>query len=1005
MSTAGDERRRAEYRKRRQKSHNSPVEKQSVDRRATDFSSFENSIQDAGAKPKPYDPIFLRDIGSYAIVQAYIDTLSQDAASASWKLSPRDENSDVDEGAIAEAERRVRNLHPELPFRDVIEQTARMTLRMGDGTWVKHYYENSDDLAEILVVDSATMFKRVDDHGITEGYVQASRRQSDVVAEFDPSEVVWFSWSLPEDRHYGEGPVEKTEDEIELLEELQQKERLDLIAGSPPGVVSPDFTDEFGTVPDEDWDTFVEGMMLDEGERHRVGYSKIPIDFTQLNSSYQELQILERSKYWVTVLGSVFKVNPSYAGFDFENTNRATDESQQEAYAQRGFRVLLRQLEEAINHGLIWEDISENIRFDFEREQTIDEKKSRAELIETQANAASTMSGVLAAGDDAGDEDPAVHFRDGQIFVDDGVIEPADDGGGDMGGFFASLDKSVPPSDDLVAKNIPQEAIDEIGEDAFVPPKGMYDAVQTGLEAIEEHGRDEASGGTADAITRARQIVRHYEDDEPLTGTNDDGVPYVREINAFFARHRAQGNHEFDDDEYDQHYEDPGWLADKLWGGDAGASWSEDLVERIESIVSSSADTPVGKVEADDLVFDTEAEAERVAELLGIEGSHTHDDGETYMPGPSHDVLEDAVEAATGGDSGNSNNADVDDDDRDTLVLSDDQLAEYDRHILEAHKTQIQPESVDDIEKRAWERDEDVPEYVLEGIRNAIDRGAIFENFETVPGTLRETLEDVLRDSLTQPNGWSLDSIVDRLADAFPGVDTDSLETVARTETTSILNRSREVGYENREDADEFRYYWNGPGDTRTTDLCEDLKIATGQASGTPETDFSEVPGGPVDMSTLVRLEREASEEHFPDLQFRRHVPHINCRHTFVRDASADIDVDVDVPDAEVFNSVAKCGCTDAHDAEYASVVKDMVSDFRRSNREHEVEAALGEPMPQILRRAFVSSGGSVEPAKRQINDRLRESPSYDHEAKGLVSKPTLYSWKDRYEEDLTDVV
>jgi len=198
------------------------------------------------------------------------------------------------------------------------------------------------------------------------------------------------------------------------------------------------------------------------------------------------------------------------------------------------------------------------------------------------------------------------------------------------------------------------------------------------------------------------------------------------------------------------------------------------------------------------------------------------------------------------------------------------------------------------------------------GILEAIDRGAIFENFETVPGTLRETLEDVLRDSLTQPNGWSLDSIVDRLGDAFPGVDTDALETVARTETTSILNEAREVGYEDREDADRFRYYWNGPGDSRTTDLCEDLKIATGQKTGTPETDFSGMPGEATDLDTLVRLEREASNHHFPDLQFRRHVPHINCRHTFVRDAGAEVDIDVDVPDAEVFNSVAKCRCEDA---------------------------------------------------------------------------------------------
>lgn len=810
METAGDRRRRAEWRKlrRKQAGKPEPVEKQSVDRRAEAFAQLESTVGDSGGVSKPYDPVFLRDIAANAVVQAYVDTLAQDAASANWKLKPRDEDTERDDEDIADEERKLRDLHPELPFRDVIEETARILLEFGDSTWVKHYYKNSDELAEMLVVDSATMFKRVDSHGITQGYLQASRRAQDVAAEFDRDEVVWFSWSLRPDRHYGEGPLEKAQDEVELLEELASKERLDLVAGSPPGVVSPDFTDDFGTVPDEDWDTFVEGMQLDEGERHRVGYSKIPIDFEPITPSYQELQILERSKYWVSVLGSVFKVNPSYAGFDFENTNRATDETQQEAYAQRGFRVLLRQLEEGINRGLVWQDISEDLKFEFEREQTVAEKKERADLIESQANAARAIAGAIEEGEDV--DGAPVQYRDGQIVVEDGDVIPEEDGSdGGMGGFFASVDD-------------PDEADVEM-------------------------------------------------------------------------RQKAEG-----------------------------------------------------------------------------------------------------------GDSGNPNGADSDDDD--TLALSADELAAYDRHLLKAHASQIQPESVDDIEKRAWNRDESVPEYVRQGVLNAIERGAIFDSFETVPGTLRETLEDILRDSLTQSQGWSLDSIVDRMRDAFPGVDGDALETVARTETSSVLNRARETGYENREDADRFKYYWQGSVDSRTTQCCEDLMIATGVESGTPETPFSEVPGEAVDMATLVRLEREASDHHFPDLSFRRHVPHINCRKTFVRDASAEVDIDVDVPDAAEFNK-SVCKCDHDADVDYRAVVKRMAKDIDRSNRERQIERALGESMPQVLRRAFVESGGSVEPAKRQINDRLRKSPSYDDEEFGVVSKPTLYNWKGKYENALGDVV
>jgi len=438
--TAGDARRRSEWRRRRRRynSGDGVVEKQSVDRRAQAFAAIEQSVVEKGGMRKPYDPLFLRDISANAVVQAYVDTLAQDVASASWKLKARDEDANIDGNTLAQAERTLRDLHPELPFRDVLEETARILLELGDATWVKHYFEGTNDLAEVVVVDSSTMFKDVDDHGITDGYIQASRRNRDVANPFDTDEVVWFSWSLRPDRHYGQGPLEKAQNEVELLEELAEKERLDLIAGSNPGVISPDYNDEFGgTVPDEDWDTFVEQMQLDEGERHRVGYSKIPVDFEPITANYQELQVLERSRYWVTVLGSVFKVNPSYAGFEFENVNRATDESQQEAFRQRGFRVTLRQLEEAINRQLIWQDFSDDIKFEFEREQTADEKERRASLIREQAEAGQEMAEAL-EGDEDDDDAPEVHFRDGELIVDDGKITPSEDTGENDGLFFSA---------------------------------------------------------------------------------------------------------------------------------------------------------------------------------------------------------------------------------------------------------------------------------------------------------------------------------------------------------------------------------------------------------------------------------------------------------------------------------------------------------------------------------------------------------------------------------------
>lgn len=637
------------------------VHKQEADRRATLPPGVERMVRRHNALPKPYDPLTLRDISKNPIAQAYIDTMTQDAATADWTLEAKDDTVTVSEGAKDEARERIMQLHPEMSFRDIREFFARDLLELGDSALVKHFRGSPEtgELAEVVPVDSSRVFKKIDDHGFTEGYIQTSFESISKEVEFSLDEVVWGSWAQGgrENYFYGYGPTEKGKPVIDLLDELSDKELKDLVEGAPPGIVTArDSTDN--PVPPEEFDRVDSNWELKEGQRHRHLVSRGSWEFVPISPGYDEMQILERSKFWVHSLGAVYKVNAPYAGFDFQEGNKAQNVAQSEAFRQRGFRVLLRYIEQAFNHQLL-PHINEDLVFVFEQARTVDEQIQRAELREAQANAGKALV-------DAGLD---VSFRDDQLVVEEGEMEAGSSGDG--GGFF----------------------------------------------------------------------------------------------------------------------------------GEAG----------------------------------------------GVEFGARAKSGSVYQR------------------------------------LSKDEVLLLDEHLYRAHKEQIQPESIDAIEKRSWSGDESVPKFVQEAIEEAIDSGAVFSQFSSIPGDVRDTLEGLLRDNLTQPQGWSLRSLVNDAKDEFPGVSEESLELVMRTESGAVLNTAREKGYEDRDFAAEFKYQWQGASDSRTTDACEFMKNGSSAVDEAPRQ-FDGTHNTPLAMSDLKRLEKEVANFYFPSLTFRGdHVLHPNERHTFRR--------------------------------------------------------------------------------------------------------------------------
>lgn len=213
-----------------------------------------------------------------------------------------------------------------------------------------------------------------------------------------------------------------------------------------------------------------------------------------------------------------------------------------------------------------------------------------------------------------------------------------------------------------------------------------------------------------------------------------------------------------------------------------------------------------------------------------------------------------------------------------------DDYEKCDEALLEAHEKAVQwkaDQSLDeyDISKAPgiWESDDQVPEWVLEALEELIRAGNVVwqGGYERLPPSAEARIQQILEDRMTQPQGWSLDSLLNDLSDAFPDQEDEYLLNILRNETSALLNTAREEAYELRDDVDEYLFDWIGPNDHRTTDTCLSIE------------DRVEDEGGAVPMDRLKEIlyeeavahsDNEGTPERVDDWQ-----PHYQCRRTFVR--------------------------------------------------------------------------------------------------------------------------
>lgn len=208
----------------------------------------------------------------------------------------------------------------------------------------------------------------------------------------------------------------------------------------------------------------------------------------------------------------------------------------------------------------------------------------------------------------------------------------------------------------------------------------------------------------------------------------------------------------------------------------------------------------------------------------------------------------------------------------DQTVVPDTEWQRLDDILFESYREQVWEEQ---FHKQQWADSDDVPEFVQRWVDEVVELtdplwGGDFDN---IPHAAALTVHKEITDSLTQPQGWSINSIVGRLVDDFEWLDPDDARNIVRSEVAAVLNKAREVAYRAR--PDEVMVDWQGPSDSSTTIICQTIK------------EEIESRGGSVPIEELTEILREVAREYVDEggtpERVEEYVPHYQCRHTMVK--------------------------------------------------------------------------------------------------------------------------
>lgn len=227
-----------------------------------------------------------------------------------------------------------------IPFlRDILELDAGIVFKGKRGK----------KLVELFPYDSSRFLLKITPEGIIEGYYQYSFMHPRATPKFFEKDEILYGKinSCTETFPYGFSPLQSIQQEVELMiQSTRYNKEFFKNNAIPDGIISvPMDIDQLRKFKVQ-WETEV------KNKPHKLLFHNTTAGFTPLKVTNREMEWLEGQKWYFHTVFAAYGLSPQEVGF-YEDSNRATGESQERLTVKNAIKPYLTLIESKINKEII----------------------------------------------------------------------------------------------------------------------------------------------------------------------------------------------------------------------------------------------------------------------------------------------------------------------------------------------------------------------------------------------------------------------------------------------------------------------------------------------------------------------------------------------------------------------------------------------------------------------------------------------------------------------------